>query len=80
MKNCKLCTIVALMMLPIIIISCVPKDPEMDANSEQIAQLQALYDEFAPIKVDANISHLNERERLLIAKLAEAGKIVDELF
>jgi hypothetical protein len=54
----------------------------MDAgtDTERIAQLQALIDEYAPIKVDADISHLTERERLLIAKLAEASKVIDDLF
>lgn len=63
--------------------SCTKKDSaEVDpgANPERIAYLQSLYDEFAPIKVDANISHLTERERLMLAKLAEAGKILDNLF
>jgi hypothetical protein len=63
--------------------SCSKKDSteaNIGSNPERIAYLQSLYDEFAPIKVDANISHLTDRERLMLAKLAEAGKILDDLF
>ena len=61
-----------------LIISCGGKDA-MDTNP-RMAEIQALIDEYAPIKVEADISHLTERERLLIAKLAEAGKLCDDMF
>jgi hypothetical protein len=72
-----------LLVLSFILISCGTKetaDMNTGTDSERIAELQALLDEYAPIKVDADISHLTERERLLIAKLAEASKVIDDLF
>jgi len=64
-----------------LIISCGGNKTEdaMETNP-RLAELQALVDEYAPIKVEADISHLTERERLLIAKLAEAAKVCDDLF
>ncbi|MCL2040262.1 MAG: hypothetical protein FWG85_07525 [Bacteroidetes bacterium] len=62
-----------------LIISCGgTKEDAMD--NPRFAELQALIDEYAPIKVEADISHLTERERLLIAKLAEAARICDDIF
>jgi len=56
------------------------KGENVETPNDELAKLQALVNEFADIKVTADISHLTEREKLLIAKLAEAGKLCDSLF
>jgi hypothetical protein len=57
-------------------------DDAMNANvpDSTIAELQADVNAYAPVKVDADISHLTDRQKQLIAKLAEAGKICDKIF
>ena len=47
---------------------------------DSLAELQAKIDEYAPIAVTADVSHLTKREMLLLEKLAEAGRICDALF
>jgi tetratricopeptide (TPR) repeat protein len=56
------------------------KEETMDTTNPRIAELQVLVDEYAPVKVEADINHLTERERLLVAKLAEAAKVCDDIF
>ena len=74
--------LLSLMLVSLIVISC--KDRvEMDTTDvdpERLAYLQSLYDTYAPIKIEADITHLSDRERLLVAKLAEAGKVCDDIF
>jgi hypothetical protein len=66
-----------------ITISCGNKKEEVqivDTTNPRIAELQALVDEYAPVKIEADITHLTDRERLLVAKLAKAGKVCDDIF
>lgn len=59
--------------------SCQKKDVKepMNDNSNLVKERITAY---APIKVEADLSNLSEREKTLLGKLAEAGKIADEIF
>ncbi|MFP4369979.1 MAG: dipeptidyl-peptidase 3 family protein [Candidatus Kapaibacterium sp.] len=74
-------TILAVCAASFIFISCAEK--EEDAMTEQM-QLDPPIEErvnaYAPVKITADISHLTERQRMLIQKLAEAGRICHDIF
>jgi len=77
----QLITLAVICAATILITSCGGnKEKEMTETNPRLAELQALVDEYACVKVEADISHLNERERLLISKLAEAAKVCDDIF
>lgn len=67
----------------ILITACGGKkeDKVMEAPQDTtVAHLQALVNQWAPVKITADLSGLTERERMLIEKLAEAGHICDSIF
>ena len=42
--------------------------------------LQSRIEAYAPVHISSDLSHLTDRQRLLIGKLAEAGHLADEIF
>jgi hypothetical protein len=69
--------------VPFAMFSCGNKEEKVVENSDtkqKIAAIQAEIDKFAPVKIEADLSHLTEREKQLVAKLAEAGKICNDIF
>ncbi|HOQ49200.1 MAG TPA: peptidase, partial [Candidatus Kapabacteria bacterium] len=48
--------------------------------SEQAKKIKQLSEQFAKIEITADVSHLSQRERALLEKLIEAGKLCDAIF
>lgn len=44
------------------------------------AEIQEMMTRFAPVEITADISHLPEGEQLVLARLVQAGRIMDSLF
>lgn len=70
-----------LVFITIMIVSCtepeVKEEPKMsDEHAVVIDRINA----YAPVTLETDLSQLTERERLLVGKLIEAGKIIDEIF
>ena len=82
MNTCK--TMKSLMMFCAVIMfmaACGKQEGDnMETPDPMLAELQAKVDEYAPVVIDADLSHLTEREKELIVKLAEASKICDAIF
>ncbi len=56
------------------------KMPETEVKNEKIEELNARIGAYAAVDLQVDLSHLTERERTLISKLIEAGKIIDKIF
>ncbi|MFA5512614.1 MAG: Zn-dependent hydrolase, partial [Candidatus Kapaibacterium sp.] len=54
--------------------------PETEVKNEKIEELNARIGAYAAVDLQVDLSHLTERERTLISKLIEAGKIIDKIF
>ncbi len=78
----KLKKIITTLTIVVILSSCTSKNETeiKTLEDETNTTIQACVDAFAPVIIEADISHLTDRERLLIIKLAEAGKICDNIF
>jgi len=62
-------------------VSCAEKEviEEPKMSDEHTMVLQRI-EAYAPVTLQTDLSGLSERERALVAKLVEAGKIIDEIF
>ncbi len=81
----KLSKIIVTFAVATVLASCGGKEGDKNvetpnSNSEKIAEIQARVDSYAPVLIEADMSHLTEREKQLVAKLAEAGKVCDDIF
>ncbi|MGI6369876.1 MAG: Zn-dependent hydrolase [Ignavibacteria bacterium] len=78
----KLLKTIGTLAIALVLASCGGKEggkvetPSQDINSE----IQKKIDAFAPIAIKADLSHLTDREKQLVAKLAEAGKVCNDIF
>lgn len=61
-------------------ISCEKKEKTENMENPNTNLIKERIAAYAPIKVEADLSNLTEREKTLLGKLAEAGKIADEIF
>jgi hypothetical protein len=65
----------------IFIVACGKKEGDnVETPDSMLAELQAKVDEYASVVLEADLSHLTEREKQLVQKLAEAGEICDAIF
>lgn len=65
----------------LLIISCSEqKMPESEIENTELTELTNRINAYAPIDLNVDISHLSDREKMLIKKLIEAGEIVDRIF
>jgi hypothetical protein len=51
-----------------------------EASMPDLAELERMAARFAPVEISADLSHLPERERQALAKLVQAGRVMDSLF
>lgn len=71
---------VFLILTIIFITACEKKMDTQPQLSDQAQKVKQASEQFAKIEITADISHLSARERQLVEKLIEAGKICDEIF
>ncbi|MBX3042780.1 MAG: hypothetical protein KIT33_12765 [Candidatus Kapabacteria bacterium] len=77
----KFVKIFSLLSILIIAISCSEqKTPENNSGNDMLDEMTNRITTYAPIDLKVDISHLTEREKILIQKLIEAGEIVDRIF
>lgn len=69
-----------LVIITILITSCEKKMESQPELSEQAKKIKQLSEQFAKIEITADVSHLSQRERALLEKLIEAGKLCDAIF
>ncbi len=75
-----------LIMLGIIVIvtSCSnntqKKEEPVETKTTGISEMQKKVDEYAPFKLTADISHLNDKEKEMLKLLFKAAKIMDDIF
>ena len=74
-------SIFSIVLVSIILISCSKNQEAQVGENNNFRQLVAeKIKAYAKVKVEADVSHLSEREKMLIKKLSEAGKIAEEIF
>ena len=77
----KIIKIIAALTLMVTLAACSKNENNQKMSEpETNTEIQAFVDAFAPVAIDVDLSNLTEREKLLVAKLAEAGKICNEIF
>jgi len=64
----------------ILITACEKKMDIQPQLSEQSQKVKQATEQYAKIEITADVSHLSARERQLLEKLIEAGKICDDIF
>ena len=65
----------------VLLTNCKEKvQPEKEVMTEAQKEIMKRINEYAPIDLNVDISHLSEREKMLLKKLVEAGQIVDRIF
>jgi len=65
----------------VLLCSCTKKDKTVqEAVKDRLPPLEERIAAFAPVEMRTDLSQLSERERLLVGKLVEAGKLADEIF
>lgn len=73
--------IVSILMAVFLIIGCGerPSDDEI-STTEEIKMLQDKINKFVPVEIQYNEDLLDDREKVVLEKLYQASKIIDELF
>lgn len=56
------------------------KDQPEDTMSAQHKMIQERISRYAPVAISPDMSHLDERQKMLVTKLIEAGEIADKIF
>ncbi len=68
-------------LISLIMSACTDKTEILPTEiSKEHAMILERIKAYAPVTIQADMSFLTERERLLVLKLIEAGKIIDEIF
>lgn len=77
----KMIKISSIIMAVFLIIGCAerPSDEEISAT-EEIKMLQDKINKFVPVEIQYNENLLDDKEKLVLEKLYQASKIIDELF
>lgn len=76
----KIRLILLLTSIALLAVSCNKQNKvEKDMNSN-VQQVKERLESYAPVKISADLSNLDDRQKILVQKLVEAGKICDELF
>jgi len=56
------------------------KEEPVDTKTTGVSEMQKKVDEYAPFKLTADISHLNDKEKEMLKLLFKAAKIMDDIF
>ncbi len=63
-----------------VLLSCTQKEQPKEEPMETLPSIRERIESFAPVKIKADLSHLTEKERKVVALLVEAGKLADSIF
>ena len=73
MKRIKILTIISILLLSFF--GCAKKE-----NTERIKMLKQKISQFAPVEISYDKSLLNKRQKIVLEKLYEAAKLIDEIY
>jgi hypothetical protein len=74
-------TLVFSILIVLALVACAgPQSPVQEASMPDLARLQTMTARFASVEITADISQLPAGEQKALAKLVEAGRIMDTLF
>ena len=76
----KLIKLFAFLSVLTFVFSCSEQKKMPETDNENVSEITKRIEAYAPIDLRVDISHLSNREMLLIQKLVEAGQIVDRIF
>lgn len=72
---------VSILMAVFLIIGCAERSSDDEiSTTEEIKMLQSKINKFVPVDIQYNEDLLDEREKVVLEKLYQASKIIDELF
>jgi hypothetical protein len=71
--------LVGIVLLPLVIASCA-EEPEPAVSIDSLEQAQVRPEIYAEFTLTADIDHLNDEQKSMIALLIEASRIMDDLF